>query len=382
MLYFESNKFDVLFSRKYYIVNIVIVMILLAITWKTIPTFGPYISVGASILFLGVSWKSILGRTMTRLEYEKNYIILIYLIMFIIVVSLFTIEKEYIIVIPFLMSMVFGNVNVIFRSNFLQKINQIFMLTPLIKIVITYRNFEYFSVFVFIASLVVITNLLFTTNRNRLEAESEMKADFVKEVFKLTSQLSNHDVRNSLTKMMILSKKEYRENLPKFLEEYDNCVSDILSHINLDVFSNTDINITELIDKMTHVTRKDNVNFIFDCRDDIKVVANSNIVYSTIKNFIENSIEAANRKNEDVSIMLTKYKNIVEIADNCGGFDVNNIKTGNTTKNSKGHGIFLSTIIDPAVQKMFGFEVNLYNTGIGIKTVIKFNSVSSQSTKG
>ena len=73
------------------------------------------------------------------------------------------------------------------------------------------------------------------------------------------------------------------------------------------------------------------------------------------------------------NIAVIKYENVVEIIDDCGGFDVSKIRKGRSDKNSKSHGIFLSTIIDPAVHKMFGFEVNLYNIGVGTRIIIKFN---------
>lgn len=378
MIYFQSNKFNVIFGRWYYLANMIVVYLMLMCTFKTIPVLGPYVAISSAVIFTGLSWKFLLGRNLSVAEYRRNYISLIYIIMIILVTALAVIKKEYILIIPFMMSMIFGNVNVIFKSNTLKHINILFMCTPMIKILVEYRTFEYFAVFTFITSLTLIINILFTTNKKNLEAEGEVKANFVKEVFKLTSQLTNHDVRNSLTKMMILSKKEYRENLPKFLDTYDSCVQDVMRNINLDVFTLVNINITSIVNMMSSVT--DKVKFIAEYEDEVNVKANYNIVYSTIKNLIENSIEAANRNNIAAEISLIKYENVVEIIDNCGGFDVSKIALGVTTKKEDNHGIFLRTIVDPAVQNMFGFSIQLYNTGNGTRIVIQFAETECKGT--
>jgi hypothetical protein len=63
------------------------------------------------------------------------------------------------------------------------------------------------------------------------------------------------------------------------------------------------------------------------------------------------------------------------IVDNCGGFDVNKIALGVSRKSGEVHGVFLRTITDPSMQKMFGFKVSICSMGDGTRIVIEFNQV-------
>ena len=288
---------------------------------------------------------------------------------------MFTIRSEYMITVPFIVGMVLGNVNVIFKSRLLQSVNFVFMLTPLISILIFHRDIMHLSLFFFLTAMCTISYFLVSSNRQTIERESEVKANFVKEVCKLSSNLSSHDLRNELTKMMILSSKKYRENLPLFLETFDGFVQNVLAHVSFNVFESNPINIDDIVANLNHITNSSHVKFVYETEDNAKVIGHYNIIASLLKNFIENSIDAAMRRGHIAEVSMLKYENVIEIIDNCGGFDVDRIAMGNSSKLSKNHGIFLSTITDPSVQKMFGFKVTILRIVEGTRIIVMFDEM-------
>jgi hypothetical protein len=114
------------------------------------------------------------------------------------------------------------------------------------------------------------------------------------------------------------------------------------------------------------VTNKASIDYVE--LDDSTFYTNKNILYSTIKNFLENSIEA----NSNCFVVVIKEKDRITIIDDCGGFDLETMK-GKTTKEKKNlHGIFLKTITDPSIKNLFNFEVKIDRMDNGTRVKIVF----------
>lgn len=377
MFFFGARKLEILYSKEYYVVNCLLVIMMEAFSMKLLNVIPWYAHGLITVAFLLVSLPLILNKSPTIEDFNRGYVVTVVLLMVNVSVAVFSFDKEYFLTIPFIVGVVLGNVNFLFRSRTISYAMFPFMLLPLIKISIYHRDVEHMAVFASISALCVISSILMSTNKAMVEKETERKAEFVKEVFKLTSGLSNHDLRNELASMMSLSSKKYRENLPLFLEAFDAHVNNILSHVSFNVFDHTDVDISDVISRMNHVTRNSNCEFVFEAEDDLPVKGNYNVISSMIKNFISNSVEAAVRNNKIAKVSVAKYGNVVEIIDDCGGFDVSRIGIGTSSKTGFGHGVFLSTIVDPSVQKMFGFNVRILNVVDGTRIIITFDKEST-----
>lgn len=373
MLYFGSDKVEILYSKQYLTLNFLAVMLMLFWNQLLIPIIPTVVSIVLAVFFFIYCipvWRSDEPKIS---QYNARYVSTVFLIIASVELGMFTSDREYFLTIPFIIAIVFGSMNSIFKSKILSKINILFMMSPLVKISMTYYDFEHLAVFSCISVMCIISLVLLGSTKEKIEKESELKAEFVKQVFKLCSNLTNHDLRNELSSMMVLSSKKYRENLPLFLNKFNECTSNILDHVSFNVFDNNPVNISDIISRMNHITNNDCIKFIYEAEDDINVFGNYNLIFSIIKNFIENAIEAAKNNGIMANIGVIKYGNTIEIIDDCGGFDVDKIMIGNSTKIGEGHGVFLSTMLDPSIQKMFGISVKILNINNGTRVIIKFS---------
>jgi hypothetical protein len=217
---------------------------------------------------------------------------------------------------------------------------------------------------------------LFKSNKSQFEL-NEQKAELFKNVNKSMNQLRRHDVRNELMKMMILAKAKYRNDIELFMDTLQQFTTSINELIDDKIYdSHYEVDIDSLISTMNHITSHKCIVFNYKKEDSVPLLSNKNFLYSTIKNFVENSCEAAMNKGIVANVTLTKTENKIIIEDDCGGFDVNKIIEGYTSKNEKNlHGVFLKTITNPFIKNMFGFEVRIERVDNGTKVTLIFEEV-------
>lgn len=336
-----------------------------------------------SVVFLV---ESIIKKEYSDKDYVNRYVIKIILGMIMISFSVFNIQKDYVLYVPILMTIMYLTVNNILRSKLVSTSIYLFMLSPFIKIS-SYENtrkFEYFAVLFAFSAISYLSVLLFHANKTRIEEienanelmqktleETIAKADSIKSIHRMMHYLTCHDIRNELTNMTCLQQSKYRKDIDLFQEVMYKYINSINTLVDTNIFDNhEEIKICELVGNMNHVTNRGIVDFYYNRVEPTKIISNKNFVYSTIKNFIENSVEAATKLPGKRSVRISQYKNVVSIEDTCGGFDP---KTAKSTKfDTKNHGIFLKTITDPSIKYLFNFEVSINRTEYGTRVDIIF----------
>ena len=304
----------------------------------------------------------------TKEMYNHRYIVTIVSGMVMITFSMFDINKDYVLFLPIMLGFMYLSVNNFIMSKIVKVCSIIFMLTPIAKVFVSknYSFVEYFGVLSIFTFFIYVTNKLFVNNYKNVK-ELEQKAEEIKSIFKLMSHLTIHDINNELQKMQILATKKYRNDPELFVDTLSDFTNSLMSLSNMDIFDNfEDIYVASLISNMNHVTNKASIDYVE--LDDSTFYTNKNILYSTIKNFLENSIEA----NSNCFVVVIKEKDRITIIDDCGGFDLETMK-GKTTKEKKNlHGIFLKTITDPSIKNLFNFEVKIDRMDNGTRVKIVF----------
>ena len=314
-------------------------------------------------------------RNLTESELNDRYILKVLFGIITITISMWSINKDYVLFFPLMFGSLYLNFNVYLRSKVLEYTTKAFLFTPFIKLFFmnNIKIIEYAPIMVCFAVITIVSNMLFIMNSKEIK-EVENRSDVVKEIFRLMNHLSIHDIRNELQKMQILCTKKYRGDVDLFMDTFKKYSDSIMALIDKDIFTNfEEVNLKDLIENMNHITGRNVVDFSYIEKDDSEVNANKNVLYSTIKNFIENSIEAAMKTNDRKYVTVIKEKKLIRIIDNCGGFDINNIYKGRTTKiDEKYHGVFLKTIIDPAIKNLFGFLVEIVRLPEGTEIQLRF----------
>lgn len=336
-----------------------------------------YLEMFVSLIFFGIFVESNF-KDYSRNDFNNRYVMKIIFGIFTMLFSVYYSNREYIIYLPILMGLFYLNVNSIIKSKLVHYACLIFIPFPIIKVLFTnlQNKIEYLVVLIMFSTISFMTHYLFSSRKNQIE-ENEEKVETIKTIFQMRNGLKKHDIRNELTKLMILSSKKYRSDFNLFIETLESIVKTInLSIDDDDIFGEHEvINFDEILDQMPNVTLNKNINFSYGKKDEIKIKCNKNILFSTIKNFLENSMEAARKNQKIAGVVLTKEKNLITIIDDCGGFDLSKISFGNSSKEHKHlHGIFLKTIITPFIKDVFGFSVEIENIGSGTKVKIMFEN--------
>jgi hypothetical protein len=270
---------------------------------------------------------------------------------------------------PFL-GLVYQAFNYIVNSKLLARANFIMVATAFV-IVISKTN-DY-SVYIAICAMMIVvgflTRKLYVAQIKHL-LYSVDRANSVKEMQRMINSITKHDIRNLLAQSAILSLPKYRENVLEFMEKQSEINCRIVTCMDeMMGFDLVPVDVSVILNEIMP---------IFDSKAKIKSsIPQSNVVKthpymlkSTIINLINNSCEASKEWIPD--IFIETDGNHIRIVDKCGGFDVEKIKKGSTTKSGKGHGIFLKTICDPAVAILFGFSVKIMTVDQGTCVEISF----------
>lgn len=192
--------------------------------------------------------------------------------------------------------------------------------------------------------------------------ESANKGMILKEIYSMARYRMIHDLNNAVQKLHLLSLEKYRTNSELFNVTLTMMCNDIRNIYVEDIFETpTVISVPTIISNLSHVIKDGNCEVHLCIDENSYIVGNNNIVYSTIKNLIINSIEAAQARNLKCNIIIVQHANHIIITDSSGGFDLDM------------KGSFLKTITDTSIVDLFGFKVTVDNECEG--TVVNLNFV-------
>lgn len=377
MFSYNNNTEIYLYDKRFYLASCFSNAVCFQITKFIIPQMELMMDV-FTILFIILLLENAF-RHLLKQQYINRYVLKIVVGMCVISTSVYYSSREYIIFLPVLMCLLYLNVNTILKSKTISFLSFPFALVSFGKIFITekYQSFEYIGVIFIFSTIVILSMLLFKSNKSQFEL-NEQKAELFKNVNKSMNQLRRHDVRNELMKMMILAKSKYRNDVELFMDTLQSFTTSINELIDDKIYdSHFEVDIDSIISTMNHITSHKSINFKYIKEDSVPLLSNKNFLYSTIKNFVENCCEAAMNKGIVADVVVTKTENKIIIEDSCGGFDVNKIIEGYTSKNEKNlHGVFLKTITNPFIKNMFGFEVKIERVCNGTKVSLIFQEVA------
>lgn len=376
MYSFTDKAVATLYSRKFLFVSSAFNLLLYGFTAKIVPQNAP-LTLAFAVLMTALLIESGFRKKFSVVQYNLRYSLTMVTGMMTITASLFRVPKDYILFVPFMTSFVYLNANTIIKSRVLHWLILAFMVTPVIKMMTWHFTVEAAAVMAFYSSINFIAIYLFSTNKQAID-NAKNEGAYVREMMGLLNAWTVHDVRNELTKMQILAKKDLRSDLPKFLDTLYQYTESIAGLVDNDVEKDLEtIHIRDMVARITHVTNHAMLDFHYLEEDGTPVIGKRRIVYSVLKNIIENSLEAALRNGRKARIELRKAGNSVIITDDCGGFDIERIRFGYSSKGESNHGFFLRTITNPATENVFGFKTTLTNTGIGTKITLAFKDVEA-----
>lgn len=200
------------------------------------------------------------------------------------------------------------------------------------------------------------------TKSNRRINESANKGMILKEIYSMARYRMIHDLNNAVQKLHLLSLEKYRTNPELFNVTLTMMCNEIRNIYVEDIFeSPTVISVPTIISNLSHVIKDGNCEVHMCIDEGSYIIGNNNIVYSTIKNLVINSIEAAQARDLKCNIIIVQHSNHIIITDSSGGFDLDM------------KGSFLKTITDPSIVDLFGFKVTVHNECEG--TVVNLNFV-------
>ncbi len=364
-----------LFSKQFFVTSCSGAMLMLAFTYSVVPVVGPALAFFSSTVFVYLIVERIVRKRYTLEMYASRYEVTMMIEVIVVSVALFYVESDYVLFIPIILGIVYLNVNAIMKSRRVYWFTMPFMLLPVVKIVMfkTDRTLEYASVIVLFILTVFISELLFRSTAQAV-AESERRREMMHTVFKLMNHLTSHDVRNLCQRMLILNLEKYRNDPELFEETLDGFVEKLGILTDPKYYeAQVQVDIKALVESMSHVVQSPYITIKL-CLEVPSFSCNKNMLYSTVMNLIENSVEAATRRCRNSVIEISTVGDELTLEDNCGGFDVSGIQRGTTSKpNGIRHGVFLRTITDPALDGVFGFAVDIQPVPNGTKTIINFN---------
>lgn len=360
---FTKQAVNNLHHPTFYMLSCISNMITIGFAYYALPVVGEWVAGVGIALMIAMMIEHELHDVLSKREYNNRYTVKILAGMTVITLGVVYIDRDYILYLPILMGMVYMNVNTIIKNKWLHYVLLALMFAPAVKVIATkpQNMLEYLCVIFLFISVSLLSSTLFRTNKETLEA-AENTSMMMKSVHKLVTHLTRHDVRNELQKMQILGTATYRKNQMLFLETMHKYQSSIEQLVDNNIFDDwSSIDVADMIDNLSHVTSNKNLIFSVVCEDSEPVFTVKNMLYSTLKNIIENSVEASNRKGIVGQMTIVKTRNRITCSDNCGGFDVSSIAQGHTSKKhgQKSHGVFLYTITNPAIKTLFGFSATV-----------------------
>lgn len=346
------------------------------------PPWGAWGGVWSAV-FAGFMVEFLLrGRRLPRESIRRRYLAKIWAGMGAIVICLATVDKDYVIFLPVVVGLLYLNANTLLRSATLQVATYLFMSLSVVKAVAMHHQDLLDLVEAAATSLVLFASSflsfdLFRSNKNVFE-RNERRAATLLAVGRMLNELTVHDVNNALTSIFVLSNEKYRSDKALFVEEMERRVEQVRDLVESRVpDARESIDVGEILERMPGAAGR--CSLAADLGPDPMVYANRNMLYAMLRNFLENSAEAAARLDRPCSIRVRKRGAALVLDDDAGGFDVSKIQAGGSAKASiRGHGVFLRTVSDPAVQSVFGYRLSISRTPVGTRVEIDFGPSAAQ----
>lgn len=296
--------------------------------------------------------------------------------MFITSLSVIFVNKDFVMYVPVLLGILYLNVNTLLNSKLIKYSSVAYFSVPVIKAFVYYSGsarIEYLAIMFVFISVSIMTFYLFNNNRESID-DSKNESETIKHINDLVYTITSRSVEKEITNIVDIVKSVYRVSADDVVQNTINSCENIRTIISEADYNKKEIvDLKEIFGMLEHLTSRSNINV--DIRlDNQYVYSNKMMMFSTIKNIIENSYEAAVRRGIMADIIVRKYGNILTIKDNCGGFDLGKIQLGYTDKNSSdgNEGKFLKTITSPCIKSIFSFNVNVTQIENGTQVEIVF----------
>lgn len=346
---------------------------LLCLSYFTVPVVGHGLALFGALAFLLLIGEFALRTPTDKAGYDIRYEITIYIEIAVNTVSSLYNHNDYMLFLPIILGMLYTNVNAIIRSPRIKVASILFMLYPSALALVTQRRTDigYGGLILFFTLAVVLTNLIVLTQRVAID-DAERQRELFRTFTRLSNHLATHDSRNLLQKMqslVALSVTDFRKlaAFESYAEELDQVINsrsaDAVVSLNHYQVAAQVLTSSSFSDATVHVVASDHM-----------VLCNESILYTTIKNLCENSVEAARRRELVPHLVIVSDQSSLRITDYSGGFDPKSIKFGSSTKAASGsHGIFLASITDPSLSTVLGFTVNFLPFPGGTTTVLTFS---------
>ena len=374
---FDHNSVVTLYDKKFYRNSCIMNAACMVVAAVILPFPGKVYGAAATLVFLGFLAEILLrGDALTRAAMRNRYIFKMVSGMVTIGIGTALVDKEYVLYVPAVMGMLYLNVNTLLRSPYLQKVIYGFMFLSVAQSVGMHHadlreTLEYGATSVFLVVSALLTFGLFRSNKDVFE-RNERRASILLAVGRMQNELMVHDVNNALMSIFVLSNERYRSDKALFVEELERRLEEVRDLLDVRMLDRReDVDLGELLDRMPAAAGDCRVVRDFQDRDPIP--ANLNMFYSMLRNFLQNSAEAAARSGKSATIHVRKSGRLVVLEDDAGGFDTSLIRAGATSKSQAGtHGVFLRTVSDPVVQAGFGYRLEIERTQTGTRVEIDF----------
>lgn len=373
MIALPSPSIRTFYTRTFFLLSSLPSMMTFVATFRMVPFPSDVLAVVAVVAYLAlIAERFIRPGEFTKVQYDRRYVVLILLGMAVVTSDVFVLREDYILYLPILTGILYINVNAFLRSRVLRWAIVVFMASPLVPLFLEGRSraATYIGVLVLFAFITWASNLLYHVNATVLDA-SERELEILRNVFRLSNALVQHDVRNEMQKMQILATARYRQDPVRFLDAFSDFTERIESILDSRPFETRAlVRPRELLDRLSHLTADPNIRFEAHLDDKQAISANRNLLFSTLKNLLDNSIEAARSNGIRGHVVITQKPGEIILEDDCGGFRVESVREGRSQKSGDGHGVFLRTILDPTAEAIFGFRVDIVNTGKGTRVTM------------
>lgn len=371
---FTRKSARYLLSPRFYTFSCALNLLSMVFGILLLPPSGKILCTAGSGVLLGLLVESRFQRTFSGEDYRRRYVLKMLMGMAAIGMSMFLLDRDYLLFLPMLMGILYLNVNTILRSSLITASCIVFMSTSLVKIVLSSQanKLEHLAVMILFMTTAFLSGLIFRTSKNELE-EVENRSQMMRCAFQLASQLMRHDMRNAMQQLQVLGMARYRNDPALFRKTMSEHTQTLDRIVSADLFSDAqEIRFGELIPALSNQLSH-RCELHHQSLDEEPLVGNRNLVHSVLKNLLENSIEAAQRQGASPCLRIVKVGNKITVLDNCGGFDITRVLEGRTSKkDAANHGIFLRTVTDPAIASLFGFRVELCSVQGGTSSVLTF----------
>ena len=386
---FDGNSVKTLYKPGFFGVSCLMNMLCMGFAFALVPQPGATLAAIGFVQSAAMLVELLVRRTRLPIEAMRlRYLAKILAGMAVLGTSVFLIDRDYIIYIPVVMGMLYMNVNTMLRSSLLHYASIGFVTLTIFKAVLMHhqsgREFaEYASTSVLLAATGLLSFELFRSNKRTYE-ENEQQASTLMAVSKMLNQLLIHDVNNALTSIFIVAGEKYRSDKPLFMEELERRVGVVKDLIDSRIWDHQEpVDVAEVMDQMTALVGGPGVAIQTEIVDPHLVVTSRNMLYSILRNLLENSMEAASRADRSCVIRVRKDGRTVSVEDDSGGFEVEGIRPGGSAKpGGRGHGVFLSTITSPVIQVAFGFNVAVSRTRTGTRVDLVFDRIEERAPTG